>query len=153
MGFLSAFLTPRALIGLGASIAVALLLAWGLRVDHLRAGWKHQTEVITSAVATAADLRTLAPADAPRIVAQLAGNLRTCRENGARLEAGVAAQNVAVDALQRDGAARIAALDHAAAASRQAAQTAQERANAILAHRGTGDHCADAEALIRENVQ
>ena len=147
------FANIKAAIGIGAAIGFALLLAWALRLDHLRAGWKRQTETITSAVATAADLRALAPADAPRVVAQLAGNLRTCRENGARLENSVAAQNVAVDALQRDGAARIAALDRTAAAARQAAQTAQTRANAIIAHRGTGDHCADAEALIRENVQ
>lgn len=139
----------KAAIGL----AFALVLAWGLRVDHLRGEWKKQTETITSAVATAGGLTNLKPEDAPAAVATIAGNLRTCRENGARLEAGIADQNRQVEALRRDGAARIAELDRVAAAARVTAQTATARAAAVLARRGTGNDCADAEALLKEFSQ
>lgn len=140
-------------IKIGVGIAFAILLAWALRVDHLRGEWKKSTETITSAVATAASLPNLKPAEAPAAIAQIAQNLRTCRDNGARLETSITEQNASIEALRRDGAARIAALDRVAANARQAAQTAQERAARILATRGTGNQCADAEALFREHVQ
>ncbi|HVQ09512.1 MAG TPA: hypothetical protein VMS43_13860 [Allosphingosinicella sp.] len=146
------FTSMKAAIGFGVAIAFALLLAWALRVDHLRAEWKKQTETITSAVETAAGLRNLKPKDAAAAVATIAGNLRTCRENGARLQSTIDDQNRAVEALRRDGAARIAALDRAAIDARQGAQAALQRAAAILASRGTGDDCADAEALINREI-
>lgn len=39
-------MTPRGYIRLGLGIAFALLVAWGLRVDHLRAGYKQQLATI-----------------------------------------------------------------------------------------------------------
>jgi hypothetical protein len=150
---MNSFTNIKLAIGLGVGLAFILLAAWAFRVDHLRGEWKKQAENITSAVAIAANVRNLSPRDAPAVVAQLAANLRTCRENGARLEASVAGQNAAVDAFQRDGAARIAALDRATADARVAAQTARQRADAILTRRGTGNDCADAETAILEAIQ
>lgn len=34
-------------IGIGAAIALAIALAWGSRVDHLRAGWKSKYGVLS----------------------------------------------------------------------------------------------------------
>lgn len=149
----SPFSSLKDAIGLGLMIAVAAFAVWAFRVDHLRAGWKTKTETITSAVGTAIGNPHLKPEDAPAAVNLLATNLRTCRTNNASLEAGISDQNAALEAMRRDGAARLAALDQVASQARADAQTARQRADAILAHRGTGNHCADADALILENAQ
>lgn len=39
-------LNPRLWVKAGVGLIIALLLAWGLRVDHLRAGYKQQLDTI-----------------------------------------------------------------------------------------------------------
>ena len=76
-------------------------------------------------------------------------DLSTCRGNGARLEAGLASQNAAVDSARAAGAERVADLERSLSAARRTAQDAQSRAQVILARRPGADQCADALNLMR----
>ncbi len=82
-------------------------------------------------------------------IATLNRDLGTCRGNVATLEAGIAGQNAALERVRADGAARVAGLEQALSTARISAQTAQQRAEAILARRPGADACADALAIIR----
>ena len=81
----------------------------------------------------------------------LTSNLQQCRANTATLQAGIDAQNRAVEAVRAQGATRVAALEQSLSTARISAQTAQQRAAAILARRPGADQCADALAIIRGN--
>lgn len=85
-------------------------------------------------------------------IAALNRDLGTCRANTATLQAGIAAQNSALERVQAQGATRVAELERSLSTARISAQTAQSRADAILARRPTNPgRCDDAEtlALIR----
>jgi hypothetical protein len=78
-------------------------------------------------------------------------DLTQCRANVSTLQTGIEAQNRAVEAQQRAGAARVAELQESLATARRSAQDAQSRAAAILARRPGARQCDDPEtlALIR----
>jgi hypothetical protein len=80
-------------------------------------------------------------------------DLVQCRANRLTLQEGIQRQNAAIEAARLQGEARAAELAGVAAQARQEAQNARQRANGILARRGTGNHCADAEAAIMEAVR
>lgn len=75
-------------------------------------------------------------------------DLVQCRANRLTLEESTRLQNEAIDAASREGAARLADLNHVASVARQQATAAQAHAAEILSRRGTGNDCADADALI-----
>lgn len=85
-------------------------------------------------------------------VDQLTGDLTQCRANRITLEDATRRQNEAVEAVRAQGEERISDLSKALDRSNRAAQTAQRNADRILAAQGTGDACADAEALILEEI-
>jgi uncharacterized protein HemX len=80
-------------------------------------------------------------------------DLVQCRANRVTLEGAIQRQNAALEAARLQGEARAAELVRVAERARVDAQSARARANGILARRGTGNHCADAEALIREAIR
>lgn len=80
-------------------------------------------------------------------------DLQQCRANTATLEAGIARQNAALAAARAEGQARLTELSRAAEQARRDARSAQDRARAIMERPGTGNHCADADALILEAVR
>lgn len=82
-------------------------------------------------------------------IVTLTSDLRQCRANTATLQAGIEAQNTALQRVQAQGASRVAELERTLSAARISAQTAQSRAAAILARRPGADQCADALAVIR----
>lgn len=75
-------------------------------------------------------------------------DLVQCRSNRLTLEEATRRQNDAIEAAQRAGEARLAALDRAASAARQSEAAAASQAARILRQQGTGNSCADADALI-----
>ncbi len=113
---------------------VALLLAILLLAAKLHIGsLEHRNDGLTKANAT------------------LTSNLQQCRANTATLQAGIDAQNRAVEAVRAQGATRVAALEQSLVTARISAQTAQQRAAAILARRPGPDQCASALEAIRGN--
>lgn len=83
--------------------------------------------------------------------------LATCRGNVAALEGGLTRQNAAVDALRRDGAARIAAAEQRLAAAQRAAADARLRAdrllNAPLVEVGRCERFEEADARVLEALR
>ena len=78
-------------------------------------------------------------------------DLNQCRANRLTLEEATQRQNAAVDAAKAAGDARAAALTKAADQAKATAQAANARVAAILNR--AGSTCADADALILENVK
>jgi len=113
-----------AVIGGGASIALAAALAW---------------VIITKGAAV--DALT-------RANATLAADLAQSQINAARLEGGLAAQAAAIRAAQAAGAQRDARLGNAMAAAENASSAALRASDRILAARPVGDVCAAADRLI-----
>lgn len=77
-------------------------------------------------------------------------DLATSRANAATMEASLAHQNAAIAAEQSAGQARVLELNRVILESNAEAQTAQQRANAILHRARSGNPCADADAAILE---
>jgi len=78
--------------------------------------------------------------------------LAVCSQNTAKLRGSIDVQNGQIAKMQADSAAATARADSAIADARKAAQASQKTAQAILAMKPTGDHCAAALALIREHT-
>jgi len=132
------FLFSRLAGPIASGVAVALLISLAV--------------VILSKNGAIRELRgQLVTVTAERDVARR--DLAQCRQNVATLEGAVSRQNAAVEAARREGAQRVAELDRVATRAREAARAANARAESILNRRGTGNHCADAEALIRESIR
>jgi uncharacterized membrane protein YqiK len=78
-------------------------------------------------------------------------DLRTCQGNVSTLKASVAAQNAAVDALRREGEARVAESAKAVRSARAVAESARRDAARILAMKpASEDRCEAARRLIAE---
>lgn len=121
-------------IGAGLSLILAISLGW----------------VIITKNATISDTRRqLATASKERDDAK--ADLNQCRANRITLEDAAARQNAAVDAAKAAGDARLAAVAKARDQALSSATAANSRASAILAK--AGSTCADADALILENVR
>lgn len=85
-------------------------------------------------------------------VDNLTSDLSTCRANRITLEEATRRQNEAVAAAKAESAGRIANLERAADQADADAARARREADRILARQGTGDVCADADALIMEEI-
>lgn len=121
-------------IGAGLSIVLALSLGWAIVSKNatIEEARKH--------LATVSKERDDAKAD-----------LGQCRANRLTLEDALSRQSAAVDAAKAEGEARLAALAKARDQALSSATAANLRASAIL--RRSGSTCADADALILENVK
>lgn len=80
-------------------------------------------------------------------------DLTQCRTNRITLEDATRRQNAAIQQVRAETATRLETLGMVAQDARRQAAGAMERARLILARRGTGDGCADAEAAIREAIR
>ena len=80
-------------------------------------------------------------------------DLTQCRANRITLEEANRLRNEAVDKARSESAGRIAELQRAAARAEGTATEARRAADRILAAKGTGDVCADADALIFGEVK
>jgi len=75
-------------------------------------------------------------------------DLTQCRSNRITLEDAARRQSEAVDKAKAESAVRIAELQRATARAEASATEARRAADRILAAKGTGDVCRDADALI-----
>lgn len=88
---------------------------------------------------------------AEKAVERTERDLRTCRGNTDALKASIAAQNEAVDALKREGEARVAESAKAVRSARAVAESARRDAARILAMKpASEDRCEAARRLIAE---
>lgn len=75
-------------------------------------------------------------------------DLKQCQINGLNLQTALSDQSAKVAEAAAAGAARAAELARSLAAAKAEAASAKSRADRILAAKGTGDACKDADALI-----
>lgn len=129
MGALVSLITSR-LAGPVASGVAILLLVFGLVQCAEK---RHETARADKAEAT----RKLAEA-----------GLKACQTNRQALEASLATQSAAVDALKRASEARVAQSAKAVSAARAVAEGAHRHAAALMAEKPKGDLCEAADALI-----
>lgn len=109
--------------------------------------------LLAALVSHATPLDTPVPADAlPPVETPGAINPNVTQANTATLQGGIDRQNAAIQAQAAAGAAQVARLDQVASQARHDAQTAQQRAAAILARPRTGNTCADADAAILDAI-
>lgn len=80
-------------------------------------------------------------------------DLNQCRANRISIEEAARQQNEAVDMAHRQDAEREAELEHLAQDYRARMAHAEKVAESLLAIKGTGNSCADAERLIRDTVK
>lgn len=80
-------------------------------------------------------------------------DLATCRSNRITLEEASHRQSEAVAAANAAGAERLAELQGALSRAQTDATAARIAADRILASKGTGDVCADADALILGEIE
>lgn len=80
-------------------------------------------------------------------------DLTQCRSNRITLEEATRRQSEAVDKAKAESAGRIVELQRATARAEASATEARRAADRILAAKGTGDVCADADALILGEVK
>lgn len=123
-------------IGAGLSLILAIALAW----------------VWIGKDATIREVRgqlTTAQAD----LKAARDDLTQCRANRITLEEANRLRNEAVDKARTESAGRIAELQRAAARAEATATEARRAADRILATKGTGNVCADADALILGEVK
>lgn len=92
-------------------------------------------------------------AKSEKVVVAVRKDLGTCKANVTTLEASVAAQNAAVDALKREGDLRVAESEKAVRDARVVAASYRKKVEAILAAKPKGgDVCKSADELIAEAV-
>lgn len=125
-----------AMIGGGASLVFGLALAYV---------WISSTGTIKALEDQLTTARTE--------ISLLTTDLTQCRANRITLEEATRRQNAAVDQARAQGEARAAELARVAERARAGEQSARRRADRLLAAQGTGNHCADADALILGVVQ
>jgi hypothetical protein len=101
-------------------LALALALAWGARVDHLRAGWRAKYETLSGEagellgeVRTATEQPRLKWADAPAATRALGNSRRVLR-------VAITTQNAAIDAQAREALALRAEAEQLQAIARRA---------------------------------
>jgi hypothetical protein len=80
-------------------------------------------------------------------------DLNQCRANRISIEEAARQQNEAVDKAHRQDAEREAELERVAQDYRTRMAHAEKVAGSLLAIKGTGNSCADAERLIRDSVK
>ncbi len=125
-----------AMIGSGTSILLLAALAYVMITGNVRL-----SEVRSQLNATQAELRAARD------------DLTQCRANGITLEEANRLRNEAAEKARTESAGRIAELQRAAARAEATAMKARRAADRILAAKGTGDVCADADALILGEVK
>lgn len=79
-------------------------------------------------------------------------SLRTCQTNVTGLTVAIDRQNVAVEALKREGDARVAESAKAARSARAVAESLRRDADRILGVKVGADACASADAIILGEV-
>lgn len=133
-----AFLTSRLAgpIGAGLSLILAITLAWvWIGKDATIREVRGQLTTAQSDLKAARD------------------DLTQCQSNRITLEEATRRQSEAVDKAKAESAGRIAELQRATARAEASATEARRAADRILAAKGTGDVCADADALILGEVK
>jgi predicted metal-dependent HD superfamily phosphohydrolase len=91
---------------------------------------------------------------ADKLLARSVADLSVCKSNVSALDSALTRQNAAVDALERESEARVAASAKAASQARSVAESLRQEASRILAVKPVGtDRCAAASKLITENVE
>lgn len=76
-------------------------------------------------------------------------DLRTCQSNRVALVASIDAQNRAVEAIRREGEARVAESRKSERAARAVAESARREADRVLAMQSRGELCVDAVSVLR----
>ena len=76
-------------------------------------------------------------------------DLRTCQSNRVALVASIDAQNRAVEAIRREGEARVAESRKAVSAARAVAESARREADRVLAMQSRGELCVDALGVLK----
>lgn len=135
---------------IGAGLAFALLLAWALRVDHLRGDWKErhenltaETVVVTTAAQLAADNPELEWAAVPDQVLALGNSNRQLKDT-------IAEQNRSIAVIEAEAArlrARADELRREAELAQRERRSAQEQLTAAALTPGTRDDC---DTLLHE---
>lgn len=129
------FLTPYTVyLKIAGATAVAILVIWALRVDHLRAEHESQLAGIAAAVKTAGYPKN-GDDDLAGDVALLAAARDTYKGNADRADAAIADQNQHIQTL---GAATQMAQDTGVAAQKQAAIVTADRDKWIALARTAG---------------
>lgn len=115
-------------LGIGAGIVAALLLAWALRLDHLRADWKGRFDQLTEQAGQVL-FATRQAADNPKLQWQdTAGQIVALGESNRSLKGEIAATNLRIDEMARQA---VAAKAHAAEMVKIANKAKAQRAAAL----------------------
>ncbi len=148
-------LIPWRSITLGTAIVAAALLAWSLRLDHLREGWKGRFDALTEQAGQVL-FATKQAADNPDLTwTDTAGQIVALGESNRALKGEITATNLRIDEMARQA---VAAKAHAAEMVKIANKAKAQRAAALrqlsdmAATPGTRDDCmallAEAEAAL-----
>lgn len=140
----------RGYLTIGAALALALALAWGLRVDHLRAGYKSALETLRGEAHTVVLAVRQASGNDKVEWSNAAGQVIALGESNQALRLSIAAQNERLDELAADAVrAKAEARELKAIADRAEAQrrSALKRLSDLSITPGTRDDCL---ALLRE---
>lgn len=111
-------------IGLAAALAIALLLGWALRLDHLRGRWQDRYETFAADVVLALREET---GNNDVEAGTAVGQIRAMGDSNRRLKISIETQNAAIDQLAEDAvrlkarASELQALADKARAQRAAA--------------------------------
>lgn len=100
--------------------------------------------------ATGSAKRALGKAEKAAAVAT--ANLGTCRANVSGLKASIDRQNLAVEAMKAEGAARIAQSEKAAKNARAVAESYRQASDRVLRVKPGADVCVSADRMILDAV-
>ena len=150
----------RLYASIGAAIVIVGLLAWGLRLDHLRGGWKDRVEALTEQAGIVL-LATREAADNPELEwEQASGQIYALGASNARLKVALSEQNERVDDMAREAVrlkAQAEELRRIAEKARAQRRAALDRLSDMEATPGTRSDCLvllqeaeEALDLIRE---
>lgn len=139
------FAGPRLYLALGVGLVMALLLAWALRLDALRAGYKDALKALTDEAATVV-LAVREASDNPEVTWEtVPGQVVALGESNRRLKDGIARQNARIDDLAREAVrlkAETAELQRIADKARAQRKAALTRLSDMAATPGTRNDCA-----------
>ena len=145
---------------IGAAIVIIGLLAWGLRVDHLRAEWKDRFDALTEQAGIVL-LATREASDNPELEwEQTSGQIYALGASNARLKVALSEQNERVDDMAREAVrlkAQAEELRRIAEKAKAQRRAALDRLSDMEATPGTRSDCLvllqeaeEALDLIRE---
>jgi len=134
----------------GAGIAIALVLVWAMRLDHLRAGWKEKFETLHEEASTVL-IALRAAADNPKLEWKNApGQIVALGESNKTLKGAIEDQNLRIDEMAREAVrlqARAAELKRIADRAQAQRQSALRKLSDMAITPGTREDCM---TLLRE---